>query len=70
MRRWISAPIRSRTARTAGSAPPSSSAAVHAAPISGSSATTSARCRNELVTRIGIGTLTSVTQGTWRTRSR
>lgn len=29
-----------------------------------------ARCRNELVTRIGIGTLTSVTQGTWRTRSR
>ncbi|CPC71477.1 Uncharacterised protein [Mycobacterium tuberculosis] len=43
---------------------------MHAAPISGSSATTSARCRNELVTRIGIGTLTSVTQGTWRTRSR
>ena len=55
MRRWISAPIRSRAARTAGSAPPPSNAVVQAAATSGSSAATSARWCNTLFTRVGIG---------------
>ena len=69
MRRWISAPMRSRTRRTVGSLP-DSSAVVQAAATSGSSATASARLRSACSTRLGIGSLTSVKYGTWLIRSR